>query len=209
MTKETIAVLGGTGDQGPGLALRWAKAGYNVIIGSRQAEKAENTADELNALAARCREHLQNRPVMRYMEDVRLLYDYIIRPVEGLLDDEEVEGVIEGRSIESSHDVDIGETGKVTASIAAKVIRIAGEVTGDINGTEKVLIAKSGRVQGNVTAPRVQLEDGALFRGSIDMNPAKAAESKPAPVASAPASAKAAVVEAGTRKEPGLTLKSG
>ena len=48
MSKETIAVLGGTGDQGPGLALRWAKAGYTVIIGSRQAEKAENTADELN-----------------------------------------------------------------------------------------------------------------------------------------------------------------
>ena len=48
MTKETIAVLGGTGDEGPGLALRWAKAGYQVIIGSRQAEKAENTAAELN-----------------------------------------------------------------------------------------------------------------------------------------------------------------
>ena len=120
-----------------------------------------------------------------------------------------VEGVIEGRSIESSHDVDIGESGKVTASISAKVVRIAGEVTGDINGTEKVLISKSGRVQGNVTAPRVQLEDGALFRGSIDMNPAKAAESKPAPVASAPAGAKTAVVDAGARKEPGLTLKSG
>ena len=120
-----------------------------------------------------------------------------------------VQGVIEGRSIESSHDVEIGESGKVTASISAKVVRIAGEVTGDINGTEKVLISKSGRVQGNVTAPRVQLEDGALFRGSIDMNPAKAAESKPAPVASAPAGAKAAVVDAGARKEPGLTLKSG
>ena len=49
MSKETIAVLGGTGDQGPGLALRWAKAGYTVIIGSRQAEKAEETAAELNA----------------------------------------------------------------------------------------------------------------------------------------------------------------
>jgi len=120
-----------------------------------------------------------------------------------------VEGVIEGRSIESSHDVDIGESGRVTASISAKVIRIAGEVTGDISGTEKVLISKSGRVQGDVSAPRVQLEDGALFRGSIDMNPAKASEGKPATVPSAPASAKAAVVEAGARKEPGLTLKSG
>jgi 8-hydroxy-5-deazaflavin:NADPH oxidoreductase len=44
----TIAVLGGTGKEGPGLAMRWAHAGYRVIIGSRQHEKAQATADELN-----------------------------------------------------------------------------------------------------------------------------------------------------------------
>src|SRR5262249_8614610 len=43
-----IAMLGGTGDQGPGLALRWAKAGKEVIIGSRQKEKGEKVAAELN-----------------------------------------------------------------------------------------------------------------------------------------------------------------
>jgi NADPH-dependent F420 reductase len=49
MTK-TIAVIGGTGNEGPGLALRWAKSGqYRVIIGSRQREKAERVAAELNA----------------------------------------------------------------------------------------------------------------------------------------------------------------
>jgi len=46
--KPLIAVLGGTGNEGPGLALRWANAGYKVIIGSRQKEKAETTAAELN-----------------------------------------------------------------------------------------------------------------------------------------------------------------
>jgi len=45
----TIAILGGTGKEGPGLALRWASAGYPIIIGSRQLEKAEATAAELNA----------------------------------------------------------------------------------------------------------------------------------------------------------------
>jgi len=49
MTK-TVAVIGGTGNEGPGLALRWAKSGqYQVIIGSRQQEKAERVAAELNA----------------------------------------------------------------------------------------------------------------------------------------------------------------
>ena len=49
MRPLTVAVLGGTGQEGPGLAMRWALAGYPIIIGSRQAEKAEKTASELNA----------------------------------------------------------------------------------------------------------------------------------------------------------------
>ncbi|MCS6907308.1 MAG: NADPH-dependent F420 reductase [Anaerolineales bacterium] len=47
-TKPVIAILGGTGKEGPGLALRWANAGYTILIGSRQAEKAQNTAQEIN-----------------------------------------------------------------------------------------------------------------------------------------------------------------
>jgi NADPH-dependent F420 reductase len=46
----TIAVLGGTGKEGKGLAYRWARAGYNVLIGSRTAEKAEAAAAELTEL---------------------------------------------------------------------------------------------------------------------------------------------------------------
>lgn len=48
MSKPVIAIIGGTGKEGTGLALRWAHAGYPVIIGSRQAERAEATAAELN-----------------------------------------------------------------------------------------------------------------------------------------------------------------
>lgn len=43
-----VSILGGTGEQGPGMALRWAKAGIDVIIGSRQQEKAVGIAAELN-----------------------------------------------------------------------------------------------------------------------------------------------------------------
>jgi NADPH-dependent F420 reductase len=44
----TVAIIGGTGNLGPGLALRWTNAGYRVIIGSRQEDKAKATAKELN-----------------------------------------------------------------------------------------------------------------------------------------------------------------
>ena len=94
--------------------------------------------------------------------------------------DLKVEGRIEGRSVSSSHDVEVSESGIIKASISARVVKVAGAVAGDINGSEKVMIAKSGRVQGNIVAPRVQLDDGALFRGSIDMNPAEPAGTKKA-----------------------------
>jgi NADPH-dependent F420 reductase len=45
---RTVAVLGGTGKEGGGLALRWAKAGYKVILGSRSAEKAQAEAEVMN-----------------------------------------------------------------------------------------------------------------------------------------------------------------
>ena len=43
-----IAVLGGTGKEGSGLGMRWAHAGHDVVIGSRDAEKAQRVAEELN-----------------------------------------------------------------------------------------------------------------------------------------------------------------
>jgi NADPH-dependent F420 reductase len=51
VAKLTVGVFGGTGPQGRGLALRWAKAGLKVIIGSRKQERAEEAAAELRALA--------------------------------------------------------------------------------------------------------------------------------------------------------------
>tara|TARA_A100001037_G_scaffold280399_1_gene283127 strand:- start:1835 stop:2518 length:684 start_codon:yes stop_codon:yes gene_type:complete len=46
-TRPTLAILGGTGDLGWGLAVRWLKAGYDIVIGSRAAEKAEDAAKKL------------------------------------------------------------------------------------------------------------------------------------------------------------------
>jgi cytoskeletal protein CcmA (bactofilin family) len=50
-------------------------------------------------------------------------------------------------------------------------VKVEGRITGDIDGSEKVIITKTGRVLGNIVAPRVTLEDGAKFKGSIDMDP--------------------------------------
>lgn len=82
-----------------------------------------------------------------------------------------IQGKIEGAVELGSHEVAVGQSGQVNADITAKVVRIDGEVAGDIRGHEKVVISKSGNVRGNIVAPRVTLEDGAIFKGSIDMDP--------------------------------------
>ncbi|MEE8495644.1 MAG: polymer-forming cytoskeletal protein [Xanthomonadales bacterium] len=134
-----------------------------------------------------------------------------------------INGHIKGSIVESSHNVEIGESGKVNANISAKIVIVAGLVEGNIAGSEKVLISKTGSVRGNIVAPRVQLEDGALFRGSIEMDPGKvvkpvspAVSRKAGNSSHAGSSIKdssigtgAAPVQDTGSKESGLALKSG
>jgi cytoskeletal protein CcmA (bactofilin family) len=56
--------------------------------------------------------------------------------------------------------------------VFAKAIAVDGETKGDLYATERVSIHVNARVQGNIFAPRVSIEDGAHFKGSIEMDPA-------------------------------------
>ena len=128
-----------------------------------------------------------------------------------------IEGKVDGKIRLDLYEVEVGQGGKVNADITAKVIKIAGEVRGDITGTEKVIISRSGNVHGNNVAPRMTLEDGAIFKGSIDMDPgdsAKAKPSNPAKKTAEKTSEKAAespkVVASGSLKEnKGYSLNGG
>ncbi len=91
-----------------------------------------------------------------------------------------VEGEVNGTITLSDNELVVGSAGKVQANVSAKTVRIEGEVRGDIESSERVTICASGDVQGNVSAPRVILEDGGRFKGSIDMGGTKAAAPKPA-----------------------------
>ena len=83
-----------------------------------------------------------------------------------------IQGRVEGTVNLKAHAVIVGESGQVIADILAKTVKVDGKVQGNITGTEKVVITKLGNVRGNIVAPRVLLEDGAIFKGSIDMDPA-------------------------------------
>jgi cytoskeletal protein CcmA (bactofilin family) len=82
-----------------------------------------------------------------------------------------IEGKVSGTITATGHEVTVGQAGQLNANISAKIVRIEGKVEGDISGGEKVIISKTGNVLGNIDAPRVTLEDGAKFKGSIEMDP--------------------------------------
>ena len=82
-----------------------------------------------------------------------------------------IEGSLEGTILAINHELLIGKSGHLKANITAGVVRIEGTVKGDISGIEQVLISKTGNVLGNIQSPRVTLEDGAKFKGSIEMDP--------------------------------------
>lgn len=81
-----------------------------------------------------------------------------------------VQGKVEGTIDLKGHKLTVGEKGVLHANVSAKMVTIEGRVEGDVFGEECIAIRASSHVQGNIKAERVILEDGAKFRGSIDMD---------------------------------------
>lgn len=97
-----------------------------------------------------------------------------------------IEGTVEGKIAHQGHHLTIGKGGRVKANIRARLITVYGTVEGDLHGDEGVEISASARVVGNVVGPRVTLEGGASFKGSITTaDDSRAARSVPADPADA------------------------
>jgi cytoskeletal protein CcmA (bactofilin family) len=92
-----------------------------------------------------------------------------------------VEGRVEGKIELAQHSVTIGTKGRIKADIQGRSVVVMGEVEGNIFGSEQIILRQSSTVQGNLVAPRVSLEDGANFKGSIDMTSKPAVEAKQLP----------------------------
>jgi cytoskeletal protein CcmA (bactofilin family) len=81
-----------------------------------------------------------------------------------------IQGHVEGTINLKKNNLIIGQEGKVTATIHAHTITIEGDLKGDVFGEERVIVKKTGKVRGNISAPQVSLEEGAKFKGSMDMD---------------------------------------
>lgn len=108
-----------------------------------------------------------------------------------------VDGQIEGSVQLLGNSLTIGPNGRIHASVAAKNVTVGGSLEGDIKATERTEMRKSAVVNGDVQTRRIAIEEGAFFKGKLEIlteskSPAAgagasaAAASAPSPAAGAP-----------------------
>jgi cytoskeletal protein CcmA (bactofilin family) len=116
-------------------------------------------------------------------------------------EDLNIDGDVEG-SIESAENkIIVGTNGRVQAGIKAREVVILGSVQGNVEATDKVDIKKDAKLVGDIISARISIEDGALFKGSIDIRKPEVKAAAPsaapaAPPAAAPAASSTAAVGA-------------
>jgi cytoskeletal protein CcmA (bactofilin family) len=116
---------------------------------------------------------------------------------EDLTIDGEVEGTVELQE----HRLTVGPNGKVLASVKAREIVVLGTIHGNVETTDKLEIRKDAKLVGDIKTARIVIEDGAFFKGNIDIvretpRPAPAPAPRPQPAAATPVPAAAPVSSA-------------
>jgi cytoskeletal protein CcmA (bactofilin family) len=111
-----------------------------------------------------------------------------------------IDGQIDGTVELLEHKLTIGKNGKVKANIKAREVTVMGAVQGNIDAADKIDLRRDAHLVGDIRAARIAIEDGAMFKGSIDITrveakqaPRPAAAQPVQPVAAPTATAAAAV----------------
>jgi cytoskeletal protein CcmA (bactofilin family) len=79
-----------------------------------------------------------------------------------------IDGQVQGTIELGDHELTIGESASVIADLSAKAVIISGKVKGNVLGMHRVELRKTSSVEGDVTAPKFMMEDGAALSGKID-----------------------------------------
>jgi cytoskeletal protein CcmA (bactofilin family) len=103
-----------------------------------------------------------------------------------------VDGEVEGSIALRGQSLTVGPNGRVRANIEARNVILHGRVDGDIHASDRVELRKSASLSGDITTARISIEDGAFFKGTIDIQkpePAPKIEPRPqvSPAATVPA----------------------
>ncbi|WP_058186812.1 bactofilin family protein [Terracidiphilus gabretensis] len=94
-----------------------------------------------------------------------------------------IDGKVEGSIVLNGNRCTVGRNGQVAASITAREVVVLGKVRGNVSATDRVDIRAEGAVTGDVSAARISIEDGAFFKGGIDIRKSDAQGKAAAPAA--------------------------
>jgi cytoskeletal protein CcmA (bactofilin family) len=100
-----------------------------------------------------------------------------------------VDGTVEGTLEASEHKVTIGPHGTIQATIKAREVLVLGTIQGNVEAFERLEIRKDAKLLGDIRTARIVIEDGAYFKGSIDIIKPEPVKASSKPAAAAPASA--------------------
>jgi cytoskeletal protein CcmA (bactofilin family) len=116
-----------------------------------------------------------------------------------------LDGQVDGSIDIAGNRLTIGPNGRVKANVTAQSVSISGKLDGNVRATDRVDLRNTAVVLGDIATQRISIEDGAYFKGGVDIQreapkaqPAAKAEGKPA-VTAAPAGASGATVPGSTR----------
>lgn len=110
-----------------------------------------------------------------------------------------VDGEVEGSIALRGQSLTIGPNGRVRANIEARNVIVHGRVDGDIHATDRVELRKSASLSGDISTARISIEDGAFFKGTIDIQKPEPGTAKMEPRPQAPAAAASVPVSTSTQ----------
>ena len=79
-----------------------------------------------------------------------------------------IDGTLDGGFVVVGRRVTVGRAGRVRANIHGQSIVVEGEVEGDLQGVDRILVRSTATVTGQLVAPRITLEDGSKFEGAVE-----------------------------------------
>jgi cytoskeletal protein CcmA (bactofilin family) len=120
-----------------------------------------------------------------------------------------IDGRVEGSIMLPGNRVTIGRNGNVAANISAREVVVLGKVRGNMSASDRVDIRSEGSLTGDVVAQRISIEDGAYFKGGIDIRKPGTNEGKPAAAAAASTSGGSAASSTSGSSAPSAAGSSG
>jgi cytoskeletal protein CcmA (bactofilin family) len=88
-------------------------------------------------------------------------------------EDLQIDGIVEGSISLRGHELTVGSTAQLKSEINAREVVVYGKVIGNLHARDRVDVKKDGSVVGDISTARISIEDGAQFKGRIEIDPSK------------------------------------